>query len=62
MDWPYAYTPYIPPESDPLWARLGQALETRQRTGRSVWNALEDRLEEREPPGEVVAAAVREKD
>jgi RsiW-degrading membrane proteinase PrsW (M82 family) len=41
----------LPPESEPLWARLGQALETRPTAGPSLWSALGDRLEEREPPG-----------
>ncbi len=38
----------LPPETEPLWARLGQTLETRQTTGPSLWSALGDKMKERE--------------
>lgn len=36
----------LPPETEPLWTRLGQAAEMRQTTGPSLWNTLGDKLEE----------------
>jgi hypothetical protein len=37
----------LPPESEPLWARLGQALEaTEQKNGPSLWAAIEQKIEE----------------
>ena len=38
----------LPPESEPLWARLGQALEApASRSGSSLWRAIEVRIDER---------------
>jgi len=37
----------LPPETEPLWARLGQALETRFSSGPSLWSALDDKMEAR---------------
>ncbi len=36
----------LPPETEPLWARLGQTLETRLVTGASLWSALEEKMEQ----------------
>lgn len=38
----------LPPETEPLWARLGQTLETRTNSaGPSLWSTLDRRLDER---------------
>jgi RsiW-degrading membrane proteinase PrsW (M82 family) len=41
----------LPPESEPLWARLGQALEARQTTGSNLWSAIGDKVDQQEKPG-----------
>jgi hypothetical protein len=39
----------LPPETEPLWARLGQALEAREAASRpSLWGALERKMDERD--------------
>jgi RsiW-degrading membrane proteinase PrsW (M82 family) len=39
----------IPPETEPMWERLGQTLETREpSTGPSLWDSLESKMEEAE--------------
>jgi len=39
----------LPPETEPIWAHLGQILETRETSSvRSLWGALGDKVEERE--------------
>lgn len=36
----------LPPETEPMWARLGQSLETQKSSGgRSLWSSLGDRME-----------------
>jgi RsiW-degrading membrane proteinase PrsW (M82 family) len=38
----------LPPETEPLWARVGQALEMRAMSSqKSLWSALGDKMEER---------------
>jgi RsiW-degrading membrane proteinase PrsW (M82 family) len=42
----------LPPETEPLWARLGQTLETRTSpSGASLWSALDRKMDEREAEG-----------
>lgn len=38
----------LPPETEPMWARLGQALETRPAAGPSLWSALDGKIDRRE--------------
>ena len=39
----------LPPETEPIWAHLGRALETRETSSvRSVWSTLDDKLQERD--------------
>ncbi len=44
----------LPPETEPIWARLGQALETREASGPGLWSALGAKVQGREMSGEPV--------
>jgi hypothetical protein len=42
----------LTPDTEPLWARLGQALETRGASSqKSMWSTLGDKMEERGKEG-----------
>lgn len=36
----------LPPDTEPMWIRLNQALANQKPTGKSLWNALEGKLEQ----------------